>query len=937
MSQPVQWQGRPGVDLVPLAGNRPMALTGDQALIVVEGAAHLFWQPDSQRRRTTFLARQTGQAFLELGAPGVILVGSPGTLIARMDRATFLAQPEALQLLEEWITRSGRALVDPMEDAHNLEPGKTLALKPQEEVSAQHALFLSCTRPLEVDGEVSGETLVVLPPLLRARATEPTSVEGLELKEALAHVALWPALERYHRWLLRRLSQRGARELQMHQARIEAMQASRLDNLGEGLLRLASALPGQAGMNTIVPHMGDTLFTAIELVAGAVGIPGLRSPSAERDVSDPLMRIAQASGFRVRLVKLPPDWWRTDAGPLLSSRDGKPVALLPDRPGRYKLVDPEDPRPVRVTRSVAEKLDSAAYVLYRPLPHDCVSFSGLVKFAWRDVRRDILIVLLVCILGAFMALATPVGLGWLTGTVIPSGQVTELWALGLGLGMATVVSSTASISQAITSLRIGSRVDANVQAAMTDRLLGLPAPFFRRYSSGDLTNRLLGFQSLVQAATGSILTAVLATMMSSTNLALMFYYDFWLAIIGLLLVGLLMGFLLFCSYLDLGLQRPLAQARGELSALVFQLIGAVGKIRVASAQARAFERWSRTFRERVRITYRSNLIQSNVNAVMPVYNTVSLTIFIGYLAHYHYKALSTSDFLALTAAYGAFVGAINTAAQSLTGILTTIPLAERFAPILSAVGEVANDHPNPGILEGRVEVSHVSFRYGPDEPLILKDVSLRAEPGEFVAVVGPSGSGKSTLLRQLLGFETPTQGRVLYDGQDLAGVNIPAVRRQLGVVLQNGQLMPGSILSNIIGSSLLTIDDAWHAAELAGIADDIRAMPMGMQTVVSEGGGAFSGGQKQRLLIARAVVARPRLILLDEATSALDSQTQEQVSRQLNELQATRIVIAHRLSTIEKADRIYVLKDGVVEQVGSFTELMAVPGPFRDLARRQLL
>jgi ABC-type bacteriocin/lantibiotic exporter with double-glycine peptidase domain len=452
-----------------------------------------------------------------------------------------------------------------------------------------------------------------------------------------------------------------------------------------------------------------------------------------------------------------------------------------------------------------------------------------------------------------------------------------------------------------------------------------------------LTNRLLGFQSLVQAATGSMLTAVLATMMSTTNLALMFYYDFWLALIGVLLVSILMAFLLFCSYLDLGLQRPLAQTRGELSALVFQLIGGVSKIKVSAAQARAFERWTRSFTERVRISYRSNLIQSNVNAVMPVYNTTSLIIFIGYLAHFRYTALPTSDFLALTAAYGAFVGAINTAGQSLTGILTIIPLAERFAPILSEQAEVASDHPNPGVLEGRVEVSHVSFRYGPDAPLILKDVSLRAEPGEFIAIVGPSGSGKSTLLRQLLGFETPTQGRVLYDGQDLSGVNIPAVRRQLGVVLQNGQLMPGSIVSNIIGSSLLTLDDAWHAAEIAGIADDIRAMPMGMQTVVSEGGGAFSGGQKQRLLIARAVVSRPRIILLDEATSALDSQTQEQVSRQLNALQATRIVIAHRLSTIEKADRIYVLKDGTVEQVGTFEELIAVPGTFQELARRQLL
>lgn len=936
MNEP--WEGRVGVEIIPLGANKAQRLTGDGVLVVTSGLVHLFWQPDGNTRRTAYISRSAGQAVLELQEAGLVVAGSPDTSVARMSRETFLKQSEAAALLANWIDESGRILTEPLEEAVNIEPGRRLTLNPQEEVSAQRALFLICSQALEFDGQKVESPLLALPPLLRGRAIAETEIEGVSVMEALHRADLWPAVDRYHDWVHRRLKARGLEAHHYHKEKVAAHEAARQVALTQGIARLSTALPSRGDALIIGMSATDPLMAAIEIVARAAGIESLRPPIAESENNDLLTRIAQASGFRTRAVKLPPNWWKSDAGPLLGSKDGKPVALLPERrPGRYQMLDPESGQSIRVTKTVAREIDFEAYVFYRPMPPDCVNFTGLLKFAWRDVGTDIWLVVLVCVLGAIVAMATPIGLGWLVGTVIPSGQRTELIALGLGLGMATIVSTTSSIAQSIASLRIGSRVDAVVQAAMTDRLLGLPAPFFRRYSSGDLTNRLLGFQSLVKATTGSMLTAVLATLMSSTNLALMFYYDFWLALIGALMVTLLLGFLLACSWFDLRYQRSLAQMRGEISALVFQLIAGVTKLKTAAAQARAFERWSQSFTARVRTSYRSNLIQSNINSIMAVYNTSSLIIFIGYLAHYRYTALSTSNFLALISAYGAFVGAVNSAASSLTNMLTTVPLAERFAPILAEAGEVVTDLPNPGVLQGRVEVSHVSFRYGPDEPFTLKDVSMHADPGEFVAVVGPSGSGKSTLLRQLLGFDNPTQGRVLYDGQDLAGVNVQAVRRQLGVVLQNGQLMPGTILANIIGSSLLSLEDAWQAAEVAGIADDIKAMPMGMQTFVAEGGGAFSGGQKQRLLIARAVVAKPRLILLDEATSALDSRTQEQVSRQLNELQATRVVIAHRLSTIEKADRIYVLKDGVVEQVGNYEELMAVPGHFRELAKRQIL
>jgi ABC-type bacteriocin/lantibiotic exporter with double-glycine peptidase domain len=230
----------------------------------------------------------------------------------------------------------------------------------------------------------------------------------------------------------------------------------------------------------------------------------------------------------------------------------------------------------------------------------------------------------------------------------------------------------------------------------------------------------------------------------------------------------------------------------------------------------------------------------------------------------------------------------------------------------------------------------VSFRYGADGPPILEDVSLSVEPGEFVALVGPSGSGKSTLLRLLLGFDSPSTGTVYYDGHDLASVDVSAVRGQIGVVLQSSRLMAGDVFTNIVGSAPLTMDEAWAAAEMAGVADDIRAMPMGMHTLVSDGASTLSGGQRQRLLIARALVRRPRLVFFDEATSALDNRSQEIVSRSLERTNATRLVIAHRLSTIRHADRILVIERGHVVQAGSFDALARQPGLFAQLIARQV-
>jgi ABC-type bacteriocin/lantibiotic exporter with double-glycine peptidase domain len=328
-------------------------------------------------------------------------------------------------------------------------------------------------------------------------------------------------------------------------------------------------------------------------------------------------------------------------------------------------------------------------------------------------------------------------------------------------------------------------------------------------------------------------------------------------------------------------------------------------------------------------------VMSAFHAGFPVASNI--LIFAMALPLLGHGAFRTGDFLAFIAAFASCVAGMLALSGALLTTLSVVPLYEQARPILQAEPEQSAGRSEPGALTGELEVQRLSFRYHAEGPLVLRDVSFQAKPGEFVAFVGPSGSGKSTILRLLLGFELPHAGAVYYDGQDLQGLDVSAVRRQIGVVLQSGRLMPGDILTNIIGSAPLTIEDAWEAARMAGLDEDVKAMPMGMHTLVNEGGSTLSGGQRQRLMIARAIVHRPRLLYFDEATSALDNRTQAIVSASLERLQATRIVIAHRLSTIHNADRIYAIQGGRIADGGTYTELMSRPGLFQDLARRQLL
>ncbi len=680
---------------------------------------------------------------------------------------------------------------------------------------------------------------------------------------------------------------------------------------------------------------GSPLVEACRLAGSVLGIEirgGLTVPD-----------IARASRVRVRRVMLRGAWWREDNGPMVAFLKEKeqPVALLPTTTSAYELVDPASGVRETVTADRAGALIPLAFTFDRSLPERLLGVADLLRFGLGACsRQDLITVPLMGAAIGLLGVITPIASGVIFDSIIPGVERAQLFHLTAVLLAIAVGASLFEMAKGFAELRIETRMGSAVQAGVWDRLLGLPVAFFRRYLAGDLALRSMGIESIRQVLTESVLSSILGGIFSLFNLVLLFYYHWRLALLALGLVVLATAVSFFMSVAELRYQRIIQELQGKVSGMVFQFITGIAKLRVSGAEEKAFAQWAGRFAEQKRYGFKARLISSGLstfNAAFPVLASFAVFIVVFMLRDRGSSGLSTGEFVAFNAAFGQFLAAGLDMGLVLISVLQVVPLYERARPILETHPEVDVDRSDPGTLRGDVELTHVSFRYDPDGPLILNDVSLKAAPGEFIAVVGPSGAGKSTIFRLLLGFETPVGGSIYYNGQDLAGLDIQKVRRQMGIVIQNSQVLPGTIFENIVGSAPLTMEDAWEAARMAGLDQDVERMPMGMHTFIPEGGSTLSGGQRQRLLIARALVRKPRILLFDEATSALDNQTQAQVSESLEKLKVTRLVIAHRLSTIMRAHRIYVLAGGRVVQAGRYEELMAVPGPFADLASRQLV
>lgn len=685
----------------------------------------------------------------------------------------------------------------------------------------------------------------------------------------------------------------------------------------------------------------DPLLAACRMVGAELGIAMVRAPrTGAATRSDPIEAIARASRVRSRRVMLRDAWWRDDNGPLLGFRAGgrSTVVLRYRRARGYTCFDPADGSEARVDGALADTLAPFAFIFYRSFPEAALSIRDVLRFGLHGCGSDLRSVVTMTVLAALLGMIPPVATGIVFDSLIPGAQRSQLLQMTIILVVCALSVAMFQIVRSVALLRIEGRMGNAVQCAVWDRLLALPMSFFRPFTAGELAVRAMGIDGIRQLVSGSTVTAIVAGITSLGNYVLLFRYGARLALWATLLIAIALAVALLGGYIQLSHQRGVAALQSKTSGVVLQLLTSIAKLRVAGAEAHAFAAWARRFAEQRRLQFRVRSIGNWVaafNAGFPI--VASMLVFRAALAPLTVThTMRTGGFLAFMAAFGICLTSVIATSNAFLSMLLAIPLYEQARPILVTPPEVDGAKEDPGELRGAVDIEHVSFRYEPDAPLALRDLSVHARPGEFIALVGQSGSGKSTVMRLLLGFESPEAGSIYYDGRELGGLDLRALRRQIGVVLQSGRLMTGDIYTNIVGSAPLPMETAWEAARMAGFADDIREMPMGMHTVISEGGGTLSGGQRQRLMIARAIVHRPRILLFDEATSALDNRTQAIVSSSLEGLRATRIVIAHRLSTIMHADRIYVLRRGELVQCGSYEQLLHDRGPFAELAARQI-
>ncbi|HEV8578616.1 MAG TPA: NHLP bacteriocin export ABC transporter permease/ATPase subunit [Thermoanaerobaculia bacterium] len=956
-------------DELRLAGNAPLALDSDRQLwLVVEGKAEIFAVSHQDAGPRIHLWTATSGQVLCGFAPeadghglGLLAVGHPGTRLRRLPEPRLrelLREPAAAAelagRLNAWlaglfaeIPRSAApkvfAELRPGVETQLEEMGRTA--RPREGVTwVRHvegtSHLLGEERLTLGDGE-----LVPVPDGLWLVGAGGVRISSFPTEAVLHEEGLWQGLARFHAICLlyvALLSERA--ELQERERLGRKVDLDRTTLRG-AYARLASVLQPLSHDGTALAATDEPLLAAAQLVGQAQGIAIRTLPEWQQEArrGDRLAQICAASRVRSRRVILRDDWWRRDNGPLVAFRvlDAeqkvqRPVALLPTSARSYEMADPVERTRTPVDAALAETLSGDAHMLYPPLPERPVTRRDLLRLGLRGLRSDLLTLLLMGIAGGVLGLLVPVLTGQVFGNVIPGAGRGQLGQITAALIVSALAAAAFQVTRSLALLRLGGKADGAVQAAVWDRLLSLPVSFFRRFTVGDLANRSLGINAIRELVTGNVLTSALVAMFSLFSFALLFYYSWRLALLATALVLVLAAVTAGLAFLQLRHQRALLELQGKIASLVFGLIQGIGKLRVAGAEARAFSRWAARFteqRQRTLAAQRVANVQTAFNAVYGVLTSLAVFALVGVSSS---TTMSVGEFLAFNAAFGQFLAATLAVVSVLSAVLALVPVYERLQPILETVPEVDESKAEPGELAGEIEFSHVTFRYQADGPLILDDLSFRAAPGEFIALVGPSGAGKSTSLRMILGFEKPASGSIYFDGQDLSGLAAQSVRRQIGVVLQTGRPMAGSIFSNIVGSSNLGIDAAWEAARMAGLEEDIKAMPMGMHTVISEGAETFSGGQKQRILIARAIVHRPRVVLFDEATSALDNRTQEIVSRGLESLKATRIVIAHRLSTIQNADRIYVIEAGRVIEVGTYSELLRRGGAFARLAERQI-
>ena len=705
----------------------------------------------------------------------------------------------------------------------------------------------------------------------------------------------------------------------------------------DSFFRVAGVILGE---RTATQISDDRIITkqAIDDILKYYHFKPVEIPKNLKEHEEQLDYCLRPHGLMKRQILLEDNWFQDAYGSILAyqKENGEPVALLPDRFSGYYFIDRKTNKKVKIMQETAKLFEREAYCFYKPLPQRKIGIPDLLLYmkncmTMSDSVLIVLSILAVTGIGMLMPRITRA----LTGPVASNGNA------GMLIGIAVCMLCTAISTQLLTSVkgmlnsRIQMKTSVGIQSAMMMRIMALPANFFRKYSAGELTSRSSSVNQLCELLLGMVVGTGLSSLASLLYITQIFSFAPVLVVPSLIIILTTVLFSTISSVVQIQISKKQMEHGAKESGMTYGMISGIQKIKLAGAEKRFFARWLNLYSQGAELIYAPPMF-IKINGVITTAIGLISNIVLYYLAVQ--SGIDQSNYYAFTAAYGAVMGAFNSLAGVALSVGRIKPILEMAKPFLETEPEVADDKEIVTKISGGIELNNIYFRYNENSPYIVNNLSLKIKSGEYVAIVGKTGCGKSTLMRLLLGFEKPEKGAIYYDGKDLNKLDLSSLRRKIGTVMQSGGLFQGDIYSNIIISAPhLTLDDAWEAAEKAGIADDIRSMPMGMQTLISEGQGGISGGQKQRIMIARAIAPKPKILMFDEATSALDNRTQKQVSEALDAMGCTRIVIAHRLSTIRHCDRILVLDKGSIIEDGTYEELIQKGGYFAELVERQRL
>ena len=959
---------------VPCAGNLPVRLDDpDSVWFIDQGAVNLFlveFKDGVERAAPQHLLRCETGRLLPGVAPdqedanekdtslSLIAKGSPGTLLKRLP-ASLLSEVHPAELAKQtdtWLTavtdtlsRFASRLPRPTALA---EPGLTQTLTPctlsvrrgvvwVSQPSRGVSLYMDMVDQAEL-ADAGGPHEAVIPLTRTSWLTllDEATLAGKSTETLAQQGALLPALASFHTvaFNLERLNRRLAvvddanleRERTTSRRTAETAARRRLFNIYDRPIDRDA-------------HVADTtLGDALKIIGRHQGID-FRIPARSTLSDSPvgLVDVLDASGVRARRVRLEPggNWWRGDSNALLAFRanDGQPVALLPGMFGRYREIDPVSKRSVRVTADRAGALKNEAWMFYRPLPARNVKLGDLLRIALHGSAGDLARLVIAGLPGGLIKLLPALALGFVANHIVAGGSAGVLYAVAATLAGFGLFGALLHLLQSTAMMRLEGRSASRVEAAFWDRLMRLPSGILRRHPAGDLAMSGMTFQSLRDGLQGVVADSLLSVVFLLPVFGVIFFYD---ATLGVITLAFSLGSLLVTAALGLRQISPygrmIAAARGVAGRL-FQIVGGIVKLRVESAEGSAYAIWARDYREQKRAELELGALEARSRAFAAALPFLAGGVLLFAVVIVSDRNVPVGDFLVVYTVFIAFQSAIARLGESFGTVAAMLPAFKQMRPLLAAVPETDIEGEPVNRLGGEILFDRISFRYEPDGPLILDDVTIHARPGEFIAIAGESGAGKSTLFRLALGIDRPTAGAVYYDGRDLRHLNLKQVRRKIGAVPQSVGLHPQDLWDNLVGHhEEVATKEVWGAVRIAGIEDEIKGMPMGMMTMVGTSGAVLSGGESQRVTIARSVIGSPRIMLFDEATNWLDNESQAEVMRNLTALTSTRVVIAHRLSTLEQADRIYVLQAGKVVQSGSFRGLMETDGVFRELVKRQI-